>query len=163
MEGFPNATLLAQIVNFLILLFLLKRFAYKPLGKLLSDRQQMVANNIASAEQERQEAEQLKTQYEAELQRTRELVQEMIQKATKTGEEKAAEIIENAKEESKRLKDAAISEIQREKEKAVADMRDQAATLAVLVAGKIIDKQLDDSIQHEMVQEFVKEAGDLVC
>lgn len=163
MDNFPNATLIAQIANFIILVLLLKKFAYKPLTKLLTDRQQLVAENIATAEQDRQQAEQIKAEYEAEMQRTREMAQDIIQKATKAGEDKAAEVMENAKNEAKRLKDAALVEIEREKEKAVAEMRDQAASLAILVAGKIIDKQMDDNTQRKMVQNFVKEAGDLLC
>jgi len=163
LDNFPNATLIAQIANFIILVLLLKKFAYKPLTKLLTDRQQLVAENIATAEQDRQQAEQIKAEYEAEMQRTREMAQDIIQKATKAGEDKAAEVMENAKNEAKRLKDAALVEIEREKEKAVAEMRDQAASLAILVAGKIIDKQMDDNTQRKMVQNFVKEAGDLLC
>ena len=163
MEQFPNASLIAAIVHFIILLFLLKTFAFKPLGKMLSDRQNMIESNIEAAEKDRQLAEQIKAEYEAEMQRTREMAQEIIQKATKAGEEQAVEVIENAKNEAKRLKDAAVVEIEREKEKAVGELRDQAATLAILVAGKILEKQLDGEVQREMVQEFVKEAGDLLC
>lgn len=158
-----NATLLAQIVDFIILLIFLKVVAYKPLSKLLSDRSDHIANNIAAAEQERQQAEQLKAGYEAEMRRAREQAQEIIQKATKAGEEQAVEIIENSKNEATRLKDAALTEIEREKQKAVAELRDQVASLSVLVAGKIINQKLTDDIQHSMVQDFIKEAGELPC
>lgn len=163
MEHFPNATLLAQVFDFIVLLILLRVFAYKPLTKLLSDRQKLIADSITAAEQERQQAEQYKAEFEAELHRAREHAQEIIQKATKAGEDQAVEIIESAKNEAKRLKDSAVVEIQREKDKAVAEMREQAANLAVLVAGKILERQIDDKIQHELVQEFVKEAGELLC
>jgi len=163
LENFPNATLLAQVFHFILLLIFLKFVAYKPLTKLLSDRQKLIADSIAAAEQEREQAEQYKAEFEAELRRAREHAQEIIQKATKAGEEQAVEIIESAKEEAKRLKDSALVEIQREKDKAVAEMRDQAASLAILVAGKILERQIDDNIQHELVQEFVKEAGELLC
>ncbi len=118
-----NATLLAQIVDFIILLVFLRLVAYKPLVKVLSDRSDHITNNIAAAEQERQEAEQLKAGYEAEMRRAREQTQEIIQKATKAGEDQALGIIENAKNEAGRLKDAALAEIEREKQKAVAELR----------------------------------------
>ncbi|OPX84364.1 MAG: ATP synthase subunit b, sodium ion specific [Pelotomaculum sp. PtaB.Bin104] len=163
MENFPNATLLAQVFDFIILLVLLRLVAYKPLTKLLSDRQKLIVDSIAAAEEERQQAEQLKADFEAELRRARDQAQEIIQKAVKAGEEQTAEIIENAKNEAKRLKDSALVDIQREKDKAVAEMRDQAANLAILVAGKILERKIDDDIQHELVQDFVKEAGELLC
>lgn len=158
-----NATLLAQIVDFIILLIFLRLVAYKPLMKLLQDRSDHIANTIAAAEQERQQAEQLRAGYEAEMRRAREQAQEIIQKATKAGEEQALEIIENAKKEAARIKDAAMTDIQREKEKAVAELRDQVASLSILVAGKIINQKLNDEIQHKMVQDFIKEAGGLPC
>jgi len=163
LEHFPNATLLAQVFDFIVLLIFLRLVAYKPLTKLLSERQKHIADSIAAAEQERQQAEQFKEELEAELRRAREQAQEIIQKAAKAGEDQAVEIIENAKNEAKRLKDSALVEIQREKDKAVAELRDQAASLAVLVAGKILERKIDDDIQHELVQEFVKEAGELLC
>jgi len=163
LDGFPNANLIAAIFHFCLLLFLLKTFAFKHLVKMLEDRANMVTDNIETSERERALAEQLKADYEAELLRTRELAQEMIQKATKAGEDQAAELVVAAKNEAKRLKDTAVAEIQREKEKAVADMRDEAATLAILVASKIIDRQIDENIQREMVKEFVAEAGDRLC
>ncbi len=156
-----NATLLAQIVDFIILLVFLRLVVYKPLVKILGDRSEHIASNIAAAEQERQEAEQLKAGYEAEMRRAREQTQEIIQKATKAGEDQALEIIENAKNEAGRIKDAALAEIEREKQKAVAELREQVATLSVLVAGKIINKNMTNQIQRSMIDDFIKEAGEL--
>ncbi|MCL5290552.1 MAG: F0F1 ATP synthase subunit B [Firmicutes bacterium] len=158
-----NATLLAQIADFIILLIFLRAVVYKPLTKVLQDRQDHIENNVAAAEKERQEAEQLKAGYEAEMRRAREQAQEIIQKASKAGEDQAAEILENAKKETVRQKEAALAEIQREKDKAMAELRDQVANLSVLVAGKIIGRKITDDIQHSMVQEFIKEAGELPC
>lgn len=156
-----NATVLAQIVDFIILLIFLRLVVYKPLTKFLGDRSDHIANNIAAAEQERREAEQLKAGYEAEMRNARVQAQEIIQKATKAGEGQAMEIIENAKHEAGRLKDAALSEIEREKQKAIAELRDQVATLSVLVAGKIINQTMTDQIQRSMIENFIKEAGEL--
>ncbi len=156
-----NATILAQIVDFVILLIFLRLVVYKPLVKVLSARSEHIANNISAAEKERQEAEQLKAGYEAEMRLAREQAQEIIQKAAKTGEDQAAEIVEKAKGEATRLKDSALAEIEREKQRAVAELREQLASLSVLVAGKIINRRMDDEIQHSMIENFIKEAGEL--
>ncbi|MFA4886330.1 MAG: F0F1 ATP synthase subunit B [Desulfotomaculaceae bacterium] len=156
-----NGTVLAQIVDFIILLIFLRLVAYKPLVKILGDRSDHIASNIAAAEQERQEAEQLKAGYEADMRNARVQAQEIMQKATKVGEEQASGIIENAKNEAVRVKDAALAEIEREKQKAIAELRDQVATLSVLVAGKIINKNMTDQIQRNMIDDFIKEAGEL--
>jgi F-type H+-transporting ATPase subunit b len=156
-----NATILAQIADFIILLIFLRLVAYKPLTKMLADRSDHIANSIAAAEQERQEAEQLKAGYEAEMRRAREQTQEIIQKATKAGEDQASEIIANAKNEAGKLKETALAEIEREKIKAVAELREQVASLSVLVAGKIINKTMSEDIQRGMIDDFIKEAGEL--
>lgn len=158
-----NATLLAQIADFIILLIFLRLVAYKPLMKILADRQDHIAKNIEAAEQERQQAEQLRAGYEAEMRRAREQAQEIIQKAAKTGEDQALQIIENAKNEATKIKESALADIEREKQKAVAELRDQVASLSVLVAGKIINKTMNNQIQRDMINEFIKEAGELPC
>jgi len=158
-----NATLLAQIADFIILLIFLRLVAYKPLMKLLSERSEHIERNIAAAEKERQQAEQLRAGYEAEMRRAREQAQEIIQKATKAGEEQAQEIIENGKNETVRMKETALAEIEREKQKAMAELRDQVVTLSILVAGKIINRSMSSEIQHEIVRDFIKEAGELPC
>lgn len=156
-----NATILAQIVDFIILLIFLRLVVYKPLCKLLANRSDHIANSIAAAEQERQEAEQLKAGYEAEMRRAREQAQEIVQKATRAGEDQALQIVSNAKNEAEKLKENAHAEIEREKQKAVAELRDQVATLSVLVAGKIINKTISKDIQRSMIDDFIKEAGEL--
>ena len=156
-----NATILAQIVDFVILLIFLRLVVYKPLCRLLANRSDHIANSIAAAEQERQEAEQLKAGYEAEMRRAREQAQEIVQKATRAGEDQALQIVSNAKNEAEKLKENAHAEIEREKQRAIAELRDQVATLSVLVAGKIINESITEGIQRSMIEDFIKEAGEL--
>ena len=156
-----NATILAQIVDFIILVIFLRLVAYNPVVKMLTDRSDHIANSIAAAEQERQEAEQLKAGYEAEMRRAREQTQEIIQKATKAGEDQASEIIGIAKNEAGKLKETALAEIEREKLKAITELREQVASLSILVAGKIINKTMSEDIQRSMIDDFIKEAGEL--
>lgn len=158
-----NATLLAQIFHFVVLLIFLRVVAYKPIAKLLKDRQDYIANNVAAAEAERAQAEQLRQQYLADLQKARNEAQEIIAQATKAAELQAQEIIATAKEEANRARESALADIQREREKAVRELRDQVASLSVLVAGKIIGQTITPEIQHQLVYDFIKEAGDLPC
>jgi len=158
-----NATLLAQIFNFVILLIFLRLVAYKPIAKLLMERQDYIANSVAAAEEERKQAQELRQQYLADLQKAREEAQAMIAQAAKVGETQAQEIIAAAKAEANRVKENALQEINREKEKAVRELRDQVAVLSVMVAGKIIGRTITPEIQHDLVHQFIREAGDLPC
>jgi len=158
-----NSTLIAMIFHFLVLLLFLRLVVYKPLVNMIEKRQEFIANNVAAAEEERKQAEALRQQYLADMEQARAQAQEMIQKATRAGEEQAREIIEEAKLEASKIKDNALLDIQREKEKAVAELREHVATLAVLVAGKVVNEKMTADIQSNLVDEFIKEAGDLPC
>uniref|UniRef100_A0A7C1F7J6 ATP synthase subunit b n=1 Tax=Ammonifex degensii TaxID=42838 RepID=A0A7C1F7J6_9THEO len=158
-----NATLITQIIHFLLLLILLRLVAYKPILKVLEERQKYVASNIEQAERQRADAEKIKADLEAEMRRTREEAQKVIERATKASEEQAHAIIEAAKEEAARLKEGALAEIEREKEKALTELKDQVANLALLVAGKVIRDGLTIDAQHKLVQDAISEVKNLPC
>lgn len=158
-----NATLVAQVFNFIMLLIFLRIVVYPHIVRILEQRQDYIEKNVAAAEEERQQAEELRQQYLAEMQKAKDEARDIIQKATKTGEEQAREIIEAAKAESNRIKEAALEDINREKEKAVAELREQVATLSILVASKVVNEKITADIQRGMIDEFIKEAGDLPC
>lgn len=158
-----NATLVAQVFHFLVLLIFLRLVVYKPIVNILEQRQKLIADNVAAAEEERRQAEALRQQYLADIQKAKAEAQEIIQQATKSGEEQARQIIEAAKEEAARIKESAMQDIAREKERAVAELREHVATLAILVAGKVVSAKITEDIQRSMIDEFIKEAGDLPC
>lgn len=158
-----NATLVAQVFNFIMLLIFLRIVVYPHIVRILEERQNYIENNVAAAEEERKQAEALRQQYLADMQKAKDEARDIIQQATKAGEEQAREIIEAAKAEANRIKETAMQDINREKEKAVAELRDQVATLSVLVAGKIVSEKITADIQRGMIDEFIKEAGDLPC
>lgn len=158
-----NATLVAQVFNFIVLLIFLRIVVYPHIVRILEERQNYIERNVAAAEEERKQAEELRQKYLAEMQKAKDEARDIIQKATKTGEEQAREIIEAAKAEANRIKEAAMEDINREKEKAVAELREQVATLSILVASKIVSEKITADIQRGMIDEFIKEAGDLPC
>ena len=158
-----NATLIAQIADFLILLILLRVFGFKLIAKLLEDRRTKIADMFAAAEEDRKAAAELKTGLEAEIKKMREEAQAVMAQAIKSGEQTAQEIVAAAKAETERIKEDARVEIQREREKAVAELRNSVASLSILVAEKIINRSLDDQVQRQMVDEFINEAGGLPC
>ncbi len=158
-----NATIVVQIFNFIVLLIFLRLVVYRPVVNILEQRQKAIVENITAAEEERKQAESLRQSYLAEMQKSKEEAQAIIQQATKAGEAQAQQIVEAAKAEALRIKDSAIADIEREKEKAVAELREQLVSLSLLVANKVVAHQITDNLQHDIVQEFIKEAGELPC
>ena len=158
-----NRTIFAQIINFTLLLVFLRIVVYPHIVRIMEERQNYIENSVTAAEEERKQAEELRRQYLADMQKAKDEARDIIQKATKAGEEQALEIIEAAKAESNRIKETALEDINREMEKAVSELREQVATLSILVAGKVVNEKMTADIQRGMIDEFIKEAGDLPC
>jgi len=154
-----NMTLVAQILNFLILLVLLTAVLTKPIKKILAERQSYIENNITAAEENRAEAERLRKEYETFLENTKKEAQEMLREATKQAQANRDEIIAAAQKEATAIIERANAEIEREKNKALAELRDQVTALAVLAAGKIIEKNLDEATHQYLVNDFIEGMG----
>lgn len=158
-----NATLVAQIFHFIILLIFLRLVVYPPIVKILEQRQDAIEGNVAAAQEERKQAEALRQQYLDDMQKAKEEANEIIQKATKEAETEARGIIDAAKQEADRIKESALQDIEREKEKAVSELREQVASLSILVASKVVDERITADVQRDLIDDFIKEAGDLPC
>jgi F-type H+-transporting ATPase subunit b len=163
-----NATLVAQIINFLILVAILSKFAYKPLMNMLAERQAKIQSNLDSAEQERLAAEQLKQEYLTQMAEARVQAQTIMEKATKLAEQTKEEILQQAREESARLLKNTRDEIAREREQAMQEFKGEIVTLAVAAATKIIAKNLDEQANAKLVDDFIqdldeKKIGGLPC
>lgn len=149
-----------QIINFLLLIWLLNKLLYKPVSKFLKERSEYIDNSIRQAETWEAEAKKLKEEYQEQMAQARKEAQEILQQATHQGQDNRDEIIVNAQKEANRMLERAQSEIQREKEKALAELRDEVADLAVLTAGKVIDKNLDQATHQSLINNFIEEMGD---
>jgi F-type H+-transporting ATPase subunit b len=156
-------TAIFQLIAFLILYWFLKKYAFGPLMKMMNDRQQYIENQILAAEKGREEAERLAEEHRQMLQAARKEAHELIENARRTGDKQAQEIIAAAEAEAKRLHAEAVAEIRREKEKALAELRDQVAELSVLLASKIIARELDNKDHQALLEEAVKEMGQQLC
>ncbi len=163
-----NATLFAQIFNFLLLVAILSKFAYKPLMKILADRQARIQGNLDTAEQERLTAEQLKKEYLEQLTAARVQAQEIVEKATRLAEQSKEEILQEARAESSRLLKATQAEIAREREQALKEFKGEVVSLAVAAAAKVIAQNLDEQANARLVDDFIndldeKKIGGLPC
>nr|WP_092070990.1 F0F1 ATP synthase subunit B [Dendrosporobacter quercicolus]NSL48444.1 F0F1 ATP synthase subunit B [Dendrosporobacter quercicolus DSM 1736]SDM17122.1 F-type H+-transporting ATPase subunit b [Dendrosporobacter quercicolus] len=152
-----NATLFAQIINFLLLVAILGKFAYKPLMKILAERQSKIQTSLDTAEQDRLAAEQLKQDYLNQLATARAQAQAIVEKATTLAEQTKEEILREAQAESSRLLQKAQEEIGREREQAMLEFKGELASLAVAAAAKIIAQNLDEKANAKLVNEFINE------
>ncbi|WCK54347.1 F0F1 ATP synthase subunit B [Aneurinibacillus sp. Ricciae_BoGa-3] len=152
-------TLLFQIVLFLILLFLVSRVAMKPALSVLQKRQNHIADQISAAEKANAEAASLLEQQRAELKKVREEAQAILDRAKKQADIESQEIIAANQERAERMIEDAKVEINREKDKALSSVRDQVAGLSVLLASKIIEREMTEAQQQETIKQFIGQVG----
>jgi F-type H+-transporting ATPase subunit b len=153
------STFFIQIVAFLVLYLLLSKFAFGPLLGMMEKRRQMVKDQLQTADNNRKQAEQLLEEQKQALQQARKEAYEIIEQAKQTSSKQADEIIVAARAETNRLKDEALQDIENEKNKAVAALRSQVSAMSVMIASKIIEKQIDEKSQQELVEHYLKEVG----
>jgi len=149
-----------QLIMFIILMALLKKFAWGPLMGIMKEREAHVANEIAAAENSRQEAKKLLEEQRTLLKEARTDAQGLIESAKKQGDLQREEIIATARGEAERIKESAKLEIEQQKEKAVTAIREQVAQLSVLIASKVIEKELSAADQEKLINEYIQEAGE---
>jgi F-type H+-transporting ATPase subunit b len=149
-----------QLIVFIVLLALLKKFAWGPLMGIMKQREEHVANEITAAENSRQEAHKLLEEQRSLLKEARSEAQNLIESAKKQGDIQRDEIIATARTEAERIKEAAKLEIEQQKERAVAAIREQVASLSVLIASKVIEKELNAADQDKLINEYIQEAGE---
>ncbi|WP_188383254.1 F0F1 ATP synthase subunit B [Ornithinibacillus halotolerans] len=152
--------MLYQLLFFAILLFLVRKFAWGPVMNMMKKREEYVANEIEAAEKSRIEAEKSAKAAAEQLKQTKMEAQKIIEDAKTAGIKQEQDIIESARQEADRIKKAAQAEIQNEKEKALQALQDQVASLSVLIASKVIEKELSAQDQEKLINEYIKEVGE---
>jgi F-type H+-transporting ATPase subunit b len=154
-------TVVATVLSFLLLVYLLSKYAWKPLMKMMEDRRTNIESMLAQAEDERQQAEKIKREYQEEMRKARQEAQEVIAKATKISENQASEILAASHVEAEKIKKSALADIGRERDRAISEVKAQVADLSVLVAEKIIRQKLDMKGQGELIEQFIQEVGEI--
>lgn len=151
-----NATLVAQIINFLILVALLTKIAYKPIMTALEERRAGIEKSLLDADRERSLAEKLKEESEKQILEARIQARTIIDEAIALGEKSRESIIDKANEENGRLLKETQEEIERCYQQAMLKLRVEVAVMAVAAAEKIIERNLDKETNTLLVQNFIK-------
>ena len=146
-----------QIVNFLLLLYLLNRFLFKRVLRLLDERQTKISQGLEDAETAARDRELARAEREAALAEARREAEAMVQRAAKTAEATSAEILAEAKASAEQITTRAREEISAEKDRALAEIRGEVADLALEAAGKLIGAEMDAPTQRRLVKQFLSE------
>ncbi|ANF98521.1 MULTISPECIES: F0F1 ATP synthase subunit B [Paenibacillus] len=147
------------IIAFLILYWLLNRYAFGPLFSVMEKRRELIKQQMDEAAQTRQQATQYVEEQKAALQQARKDAQDIIEQARQTSNSQTEQLLNQAKEESMRLKDEAARDIENEKNKAVAALRSEIGAVSVQIASKVLQKEVDANAQEQLVDNYLKDVG----
>ena len=146
--------------SFLLLIFLVKKYAWGNLSSILDERAEKISSDIDGAEEARKKAEELASKREAELAGSRTEAKTIIENAKGTAEKSKADILAEAKLEAGRLKEKANQEIAQNKAEALQSVKGEVADLTVSLAGKIISKNLDSHAHKELIDQYIDQLGE---
>lgn len=148
-----------QILGFLILLWIMRKFAWGPVLATLEARRQKIAAEFAAAEKAKAEANETKAKFEAEMRGIEARSRQRLQEAIAEGQVLAAEIRHQAQNDAAARLARAQDDIARERESAKEVLKEQVIHLSMRTAEKILRQKLDDPAQRKLVGEFVDEVG----
>ena len=154
----PDYGVLALTVcNFLLLVYLLKKFAWNRIIGALESREQQIAQDKLQAQQAREAAEKIKSELDEKLAQIADEAAKKIAEAVEMGETQKEQLLAAAKEQSERLAEQAKAQIEAEKNKALADVRGEIARVSVLAASKVIEQQLNEDAAKAVVDRVLAE------
>ena len=151
-----NYTIIAQIVNFIILLWILAKFAYKPLLKAMDDRRNRIVKDLDSAEHARKEAETLKLEYANQLKTARKEASDII--ANADAQKLHDEALAQAQKERDALLESGRERVEAEKKKALLDVREQVIALSTEIASRVLQAKLTSEEDQALVARKTDEA-----
>lgn len=150
--------LIAQLVNFTLLLVLLYLIAYKPVLRMLDQRSERIRQSMEQAEEIRQQAARTQVEFEARIEQARQESQNIVNQAIQTGERLREEARATARQDAEDIVVRARAEIQGERSLAVAELRREFAELSILAAEKVIGQALDRAAHRRLIDEVLAES-----
>lgn len=152
--------MILQLTATLLLYFILRHFLYKPVSEYMNGRKERIQDDIDDAKVLKEDALSLKNEYEVKITDAKKEGQEIIEASRKRGEEIRRDIVDEGKKEAEGILNRARKEIDIEKEKALDEIKLQAGEMALLIASKVIDENLDVSKQKYLIDKFINEVGE---
>ena len=149
--------LVLTVCNFLLLVYLLKKFAWGPIIASLEKREQQIANDKQTAADARQSAENLKKELDERLAQISTEAAQKMAAAVKAGQAQKEQLLAQAKEQADRLLAQAKEQIEAEKNKALADVRGEIAQLSVLAASRVIEREVKADTAQQIVADVLEE------
>lgn len=153
-------TILFTLCNLLILFIGIRHFLFKPVNNILEERQSAVDQSLRDAEEAKTRAEAAEAEYHEKLANAKEESAEMLRNATRKAQQRSDEIVAQAKAEAAGIMQQNRDELDRERRRAESELRSEVAGLAVSVAEKVVEREINQDDHARLIDEFIDSVGD---
>ena len=153
-------TFLAAICNLLIQMVILKKFLLTPVKKVLAERKARADSQIAEADKARQEAEAMKQEYAQHLASAKAEASEILASAQKAATARSEAIVGEARAAAVQLKEKAEQDIALEKKKAINEVKDEIGGMAMEIASKVVEREIDQKDHQALIDSFIQNVGE---
>ena len=153
-------TALFVLLNTLTVIFVGTKFLFKPIMKIIQDRQKEIDDMYASAGNAEEQAKLLEEEYKQKLSAAAETGERIVKEAVARGQAREEEILRQANAEASAIMDKAAADIALEKKKAINDAKDEISGIAIAIAEKVVARELNEADQAQLVDSFINELGD---
>ena len=151
--------ILASLANLLILAWIIKRFLFKPVKKVVDARRAAIDDDYAKADAARTEAEELKLNYEASMAAAQQTSDQIIAEATRTAEYRSNEIVAEAREKATEIRRQAEADAVLERKKAEDEMKHEIADVSAQLTGKLLEREIRAEDHRALIDSFLQEIG----
>ena len=155
-------TALFTLANTVALFLVMKKFLFKPVMKIIEERQQEIDGMYKDAGEAKEQAQALQAEYQEKLSAAQETSERLVKEAVARGQHREEEIIRQANQEASAILEKASADIALEKKKAINDAKDDISDIALAIAGNVVGRELNNNDQSELIDHFINELGDNV-
>ena len=145
--------------NTLITFLIIKKFLFGPVRKMLAAREEEVQTMYANAEQAQSEAENLRVEYTTRLSKAKEEAAEIVGSATRRATVRSEEILKESSQQAAAMMKKAESTIEQERKKAMNELKDEVASLSVMIASKVVERDVKQADHDRFIEEFIDKVG----
>lgn len=153
-------TALFILLNTLVIFFVAKKFLFGPVMKIITDRQKEIDDLYADAGAAKENALAMQTEYQEKLAAAAQTSEQMVQEAVVRGQKREEAILLQANQQARAMLEKASADIQQEKKKAMNEAKDEISDLAMAIATKVVDRELNAQDHQRLVNEFIDRLGD---
>ena len=148
------------LCNLLILYLMLKKFLYKPVKKVLADRQAAIDSRYDEADKAKSEALQSKAEWEERMAAADEEAAGIVSSAVESANRQSSAILGETKEKADRMMNRARAEADAERRKAEDDIKDRIADVSAAIAGKLLEREISAADHSDLIDSFISEIGE---